>query len=357
IITGMGATAIALYMPGYHTPPLSANPLESIHHPLEVLKFVVTYLASSWDPNGPGASNFPSAAESLTLLAIAGAVAGSLSCLRNWKRPSPLRTFLYTDMLFVLGTAILTALGRLNLGYAEAASSRYQTFALVFWACLAILGATYLNEIGAGWRAIAAAQIGLLVILLGTPYRYRGIEQLFANRKTTLFAGYEDLARGRLDSPAIKKLFPLPKRLPGYLAILRAHNAEPRLGLPELLPADMNMSAYQIAPANACQGYVEHTAFDDRSGYGVAGGWTWDSEDGRPPQRVIVASAASGSIVGWNWLLVSRPDVSKIPGIKSNLTGWNISFHANGPGPYSVFGLLGHDHLACQVGHPFTLHN
>ncbi|MGH9620103.1 MAG: hypothetical protein ACRD45_10415 [Bryobacteraceae bacterium] len=356
MIFGNGVLAVALYMPGYHTPPLSANPLDSIHHPVEVLKFVVTYLASSWDPNGPSASNFPSPAESLTMLAMAIAVLGALACLRNWKRPSPLRAFLYADMLFVLGTAFLTALGRLNFGYAEAASSRYQIFALAFWASLAILGATYLNEMKAGWRAMAAAQIGVLAILLGTPYRYSGIEHLFANRKNELFAGYEDLVLGHLHSPSIDKLFSLPKRLPGYLAILREYHAEPSLGMPELLPADMNMDSYHVAPASACQGYIEHTAFDTQKGYGVAGGWTWDNEDHRPPQRMLVASVATGSIAGRNWLLISRPDVSKIPGINSNMTGWNVSFHANGDGPYQVFAILGHNHLVCRIGKPFTLH-
>lgn len=349
IVLGMGVLAIALYIPGYHMAPGPARPLD-------VLKFVVTYLASSWDPSAPNPSNFPNIAESATLLAIGVVLAGSASCLRNWKKPNPLRAFLYADMLFVLGAATLTALGRLNFGYAEAVSSRYQEFALAFWASLAILGATYLTEMSAGWRAMAAAQIVVLAFLLGTPYRYSGIEQSFANRKAALYAGYEDLALGHLDSPAIKKLFPLPQQLPGYLAILREYNAEPRLGIPELLPADMNMDSYRIARSGACQGYMEHAAWDPRSsGYGVAGGWAWDNADHRPAQRAIVAVVATGKIVGWNWPLVSRPDVEQIPGIKSKMTGWNVSFHADGPGPYAVYALLGHDRLACPIGKPFTL--
>jgi hypothetical protein len=355
ITAAAGAAAIALYVPGYHTPPLHASPLVSIQDPIGILKYVVTYLASSWDPQLPSASNFPSVFESLTLVAIAAAIVGALSCLRDWKRPAPLRLFLYTDMLFVLGTATITALGRLNFGYGEAASSRYQAFALVFWACLGILGATYLNRIGAGWRVIATAQTALLVLLLATPTRYDGLVQIFALRKASLFSGYEDLARGDLSSPAIKKLFSVPQWLPGYLEILRAHHAEPRLGLPELLAN--NMSAYHITPASACDDHLDRTAFDGPRGYAVAGGWAWDAEDRQPPQRVVVASVATGAIDGWNWPLVPRPDVPKnIPRITSDATGWNVSFHANGTGPYSVFALFGHDHLACQVGQPFTLH-
>jgi hypothetical protein len=355
LILGVAAAAIAAYFPGYHTPPLHAHPTASVQHPLELLKFMVTYLASSWDIHLPNTSAFPLPSESLTFLAIVGTVTGFLSCLRRQEtRAFALRTFLFTNMVFILGTALVTALGRLNFGYVEATSSRYQTFALVFWACAAVWGAILLNELWAHWRVVAATQVFVLALLLGTPPRYYALEQIFALRKAELFSGYEDLARGDLKSPAIPKLFSIPQRLPGYLQILRAYGAEPRLGTPELLEA--NIRSYHITPAAACTGHVDRAAYDGPPGYAVTGGWAWNLLDHKAPQRMVVVSKTTGTIAGWNWPSVPRPDVTKInPNVNADVIGFNISFHANGPGPYAVYALFGHDHLACQIGSDFLL--
>jgi len=355
LILGVAAAAIAVYFPGYHTPPLHAHPTASMQNPLGLLKFMVTYLASSWDIHLPNASAFPLPSESLTFLVVIGAVAGALSCLREQEtRVLAFRTFLFTNMLFIVGTALMTALGRLNFGYVEATSSRYQTFALVFWACAAVWGATRLNELRTHWRVVAAAQAFVLVLLLGTPPRYYALERIFALRKAELFSGYEDLARGDLKSPAIPKLFFIPQWLPGYLQILRAHGAEPRLGMPELLEA--NIRSYHITAPSACTGHIDRTAYDGPPGYAVAGGWAWDLLDHKAPPRMIVVSQTTGAIAGWNWPSVNRPDVMKVnPNVKVSTIGFNISFHANGPGPYAVYALFGHDHLACQIGSDFLL--
>ena len=379
LILGVAAAAIAVYFPGYHTPPLHAHPTASLQNPLGLLKFTVTYLASSWDIHLPNASAFPLPSESLTFLVVIGAVAGALSCLRKQDtRVLALRTFLFTNMLFIVGTALMTALGRLNFGYVEATSSRYQTFALVFWACAAVWGATRLNELRTHWRAVAAAQAFVLVLLLGTPPRYYALEQTFALRKAELFFGYQDLTRADLKSPALTKLFFAPQLLPGYLQILRAFGAEPRIGLncnscmtdylkilrtygmgPEPAktePLEANIHSYRITPAPACTGHLDRTAYDGPPGYAVAGGWAWDLLDHKAPPRVIVVSRTTGAIAGWNWPSVNRPDVMKVnPNVKVSTIGFNISFHANGPGPYAVYALLGHDHLACQIGSDFLL--
>jgi hypothetical protein len=46
---------------------------------------------------------------------------------------------LYGQAAFLLATAIVIALGRVDFGAGQASSSRYQTPAMLFWACLVSL--------------------------------------------------------------------------------------------------------------------------------------------------------------------------------------------------------------------------
>lgn len=353
ILLAAGAAAIALYTVGYHSPSKESNPLASIQEPGAVLKYVVTYLASSWEAGLPNYSKFPTVFESLTVVAILGAFGGFFSCLRNWKRPAPLRAFLYVNMLFIVGTATLTALGRLKYGYGQATSSRYETFALVFWACWAVLGASYLGELRINWRRVAAAQIVILALLLAASSRYGDVEQLFVAREAGMIQGFDALISGDVNNSALLNLYPFPDRLPGYLAILRKHRAGPSSFVPKI--SGPNIGAYRLVSASDCAGHIDRFAMAGSSGYAVAGGWAWNTKDQRLFKRIIVVSP-DGAILSGTTAFTPRPDVpANMPQVTSNTTGWAISFRDSGTGPYSVYGLLGHDRLACPIGKPFTL--
>lgn len=354
IALGACIAGVAIYMVGYHSPANESNPLAAIHNPGAVVKYVITYLASSWDKALPNYSGFPTVFESLTVCAIIGAIFGAFSCLRNWRKPAPLRAFLYTNMLFVLGTATLTALGGLNYGYHQAISSRYQTFALLFWACWAMLAATHLGEVHVHWRRIAAAQALVLALLLAACSRFGGVERLFVAREAGMIEGYDALASGDVNNSALLNLFAQPDRLPGYLAILREYGAGPPSYVPMI--SGPNIGAYNLIAASECLGHIDRFALDGPSGYAVAGGWAWNAKDQRPFDRIVIASSRGAFLSGTS-VYSPRADVpANTPQVTSNTTGWNISFRAPGPGPYTVFGLLGHDQLACQIGKPFTLH-
>jgi hypothetical protein len=354
IVLACGIVAITAYMAGYHSPPYHSNPADSLQHPAEVLKYVITYLGSSWDGEIPNQLSFPAVSESLTFLAIIAVLTGAASCLRKWRTPSPLRSFLYTNAVFIVGSAVLTAFGRLKFGYEEAAVSRYQLFALIFWACLAALGASYLSETRPNWRWIAAAQTGVLVLLIASGSRYSDMAQPFFARKSNLLQAYDALRSGDLSNPVLLKMYHHPNMLPEYLAILRAHRAQPAYTVPEKLEA--NMSQYHVLPEDACLGYVDRAAREGGPGYAVAGGWAWDLKYESLPERIVVADP-TGAIEGWTQPGGRRPDVRRdIPRVKSDSAGWNLSFHTDGPGPYCVYALLGHNHSACRIGKEFTLH-
>ncbi len=134
----VAALAIAVYFVGYKSPSPPGAIAQALRHPGQVFHFIVTYLGRSWDPQLPNASAWPSVSESLTAIAIVGTIVSSVWCLWKPRAFSPLQIALLGEMLFVLGTAASTALGRMQFGGLQGATAiRYQTPALIFWVSLA----------------------------------------------------------------------------------------------------------------------------------------------------------------------------------------------------------------------------
>ncbi|HEX4232641.1 MAG TPA: hypothetical protein VHZ07_28530 [Bryobacteraceae bacterium] len=128
-ITGLVFTA---YFWGWFTPDGHSDPLESLQHPVEMVHYVLCYLGGSWAIFGIG----PAFA-----LGGVGAAIGVIALVKMWTARQSLRTldiFIAVTILGSIGTAFETALGRLDFGLGQAASSRYQTVALVYWAALAM---------------------------------------------------------------------------------------------------------------------------------------------------------------------------------------------------------------------------
>ena len=77
-----------------------------------------------------------------TLIGIVGLAAAFFVLFRfRSYLPSgrPFPVLLVLILVFCLGTAFITSLGRLNFGIRQAFASRYHTFALLFWCCLGLL--------------------------------------------------------------------------------------------------------------------------------------------------------------------------------------------------------------------------
>jgi hypothetical protein len=83
---------------------------------------------------------------------------------------------LVTEGLFLLGTALMTASGRVTLGVGQAGSSRYQTPAMLFWATLAALCLLWVEQQKP--RFLPALQMAILVPVLlsglAAPSIYKG---------------------------------------------------------------------------------------------------------------------------------------------------------------------------------------
>lgn len=122
--------------------------------PLVLLHYVVAYVGN------------PLGALGLKAATLAGAIALALLAwfmvlVRDFdQKDRPAIAFLLAVCALALGTALLTALGRLQLGLAYAVSSRYSALVEPMWAALLLMGLLWLNrQRGAGARRLAAARM------------------------------------------------------------------------------------------------------------------------------------------------------------------------------------------------------
>ncbi len=174
LIAGIGLASVVIYFWGYHSPGgVLSSPWESIRSPFAIGSYVVTYFATSWDSLLRPGSVGVAASVSLTILAMVIAIVTVVRelCLRR-SAPDLLRTFLAAIMFFTISVAVITSLGRLNFGAAQAAGSRYQCVALLFWAAFATLILTWATGRHARNLVLAGVQAGLLVLMVASAGRF-----------------------------------------------------------------------------------------------------------------------------------------------------------------------------------------
>jgi hypothetical protein len=167
---GLALATAGVYSIGYVRTSLHAPPLESLMHPQAVMMYVGAYVGGPF--SSLRAFGGLEAVASLGWAVVALLTWETVAVLRA-RDPALLRASSpwIAVAAFALGTAVLTALGRLNFGPEQALSPRYVTFAV--------------------WVPVAVVMLGWL---LGAPRVGRRYPLLFA----TLAAGVVVLASSSL---------------------------------------------------------------------------------------------------------------------------------------------------------------
>jgi hypothetical protein len=225
IIAAVASAAVAAYLIGYESPDPPHALTDALRRPLDLLKFVLTYLGSSWDAHLPNESRWPVVAESLGFIAIVTTLVYAIRSVRRQPLCSPLQVFLIGNLLFGAGTATMTAVGRLRFGVSMALASRYQTPALIFWGSLAALVAVTVN-----WttpRRLLSAQTILLVLMLAEAGRWRPIAHSAAVRQLQLEEAWNAVVHDRFSDPAAARLFYSLDMLRGFVPYMRQHHWGP----------------------------------------------------------------------------------------------------------------------------------
>ncbi len=133
IVAASGAVLVILALCYFHGYQVAADqtPLAlSLQHPLRLLSYTAIYIGNFLEPD----------LRTARLLGLWGlvAMAGAAWTVVLRRDTDPVRMALFGIMLFTVGTALLTGLGRLGMGLDQAFSSRYGTGAAAFWSAILI---------------------------------------------------------------------------------------------------------------------------------------------------------------------------------------------------------------------------
>jgi len=332
LIGGMGTAAVAMFFWGYHFPGGAlGSPWESIGRPLDIGRYVITYFATTWDSLlAPGSAGFV-VSESFTIFAIAIAIATVVRhlCLRR-STPDLLCTFLAAILLFTVSAAVITSLGRLKFGVAQAAGSRYQCVALLFWAAVATVILTWVAGRHPRNLVLSGVQAGLLILITASAVRFNSYERIAAGRQIRIGRAYVAVIRNPADQAAASVLNPAVALVPVWCAYLRSHHLGPdpreledRLPRPSGPAPISNWAGYTVVREDGCLGYLDGLEPGvQEPGVVVATGWAWDHEARRPPRKIVFA-LPDGRVVGFGKMTIPREDVgAAIKDVTSINTGW-----------------------------------
>ncbi len=308
-IAAAAGVACFAYFHGYHSPPDSSNPLQTIRQPARVLNYVVALLSFSWDDSPGSAITWPRLSQSAALIAILVSVAGAIRCFRS-RECSRLHLFVFSNLAFTLATAVITALGRLRFGYAQATASRYQSIALVFWASIGLLLASYAHRLP--MRAVRWFQAAVIILLMSTIYRWSGVQTIALEHQAALKTGWVALSRHLMNDPAVLHLFPEADPLRQWFDFMQSNHLGPKLAGPtpatiEEMPSRVKLSGFAYRP-DSCDGRVDQVVQSTEYSFFLTG-WAYDFQYGTSDVQIAVASP-QGKALG---LLPSTYNVLTFP--------------------------------------------
>ena len=349
VLCAVTVVAIAIYLPGYKNPGQTANPVASLLKPGLLIEYLTIYFGSVW-------GKLSSALEGA--FAIAG-IAGSIFLfVRELLRPKP-RPFPFAVLLlcmFLLATGFITALGRINFPLVQAASSRYQTAALLFWVLLAIYA--FDAFVPKGQRPLLMAVAGVLglssIILPSFAQALRDAETMADRVNAGALPIYSDVKDyGEIQKLVVSADLVFQDR-PFLMEHETAFYADPRF---KMLGKPVHQ-VFQTAAKNRCVGYVD-TARENASA-GFPGwelkGWAWDGAKSQVVESIVTATA-DGTILGSGVANLSRPD---LPINVKAVTDPNAGFRAyvRGPGTMPmvwIYGVVDGGKYVCPVAVPTPL--
>ncbi len=226
VVGAVAALGIGAFLIGFDPQCPPGTYSRAFSHPLELLKFGLTYLGNSWSDGLLNKSAWPTCTESLTLLSIAVTLFLAIQCLRRRRQFSLLQVFLLGNLLFGLGTVAMTAIGRHRFGLQMAVSSRYQTPALIYWGCLIALVAVSVPQITQ--RRLLVGQVCVLILMMSAAGRWAEIAHQSAERQFRLGQAWNAALEDKFNDPAAASLFYSTDMVKPFVRYLRQHGWGPQ---------------------------------------------------------------------------------------------------------------------------------
>lgn len=209
VLAALSAASIATYLHGYVPGPNATGIGQALAtHPLKAAAYVVLYVGGPFFHlfGGSGLGRVAASLAGLGLLAAAARLAWRE--VRSRPRDS-LRVALLCFVAFVVGSAVVTAAGRVGYGLSQALADRYATPALMAWATIAVLCAPALPAARHADRTDAPMRWAAALVLLLLVFQVRALvrpHEAFADREVGALA----LALGVRDPASIGTVYPDP---------------------------------------------------------------------------------------------------------------------------------------------------
>lgn len=292
--------SIVLYVAGYHSPAYHSDPLQSIRQPGRIFEFLLAYFGHCL----------------ATYTSFEGTVAVLLTVLAGWAlwvllRSDDTRTVglgLASAMAFALGTAIMTALGRLKFGAVQGEASRYQTGVMLYWGCAfaaLILAAWKLRS----WRDVLTLN-GLAVALIVLPNaEIKPLFEVLEQRAALLSLIGESLDQGVQDPATQTNMVVEPSAV--RIAVLYMHRIGELAG-----PAPTRVSNTILEShnrnASACKGGFDSLVPVDRFYSGPkelrAEGWAMNRKSPHPPSLFVIGDQ-DGKVLATSRFHIAKLDI------------------------------------------------
>ncbi len=344
LIAAAATLAVAAYFWNFHpSHQQSAQVRQALHQPLALLSYIDLYFAATWNTLLP-----PHSAPSVAARILAAcALLIALLSFRSWR--DRFRTFLAAILLFAISAACITSAGRLTFGVAQAAASRYQCVALLFWSAL---GALLVHWAAARTpRYLAAVQALLLLLMFSAVPRFPAFQRIAEGRRDRLNAAYLALIRDPNDAAAAVALNPTARLMPPWLEYLRRNRLGPSpSGLASRFPVIPDSTSYTPVPAARCTGWID--GFEPGvhpPGTAVLTGWAWDRLAAAPPLKIWIATPA-GLAAGTGEMRIPREDVpGVVPEVIDINNGWEGAVAVPPATRLRAYAILNDGRSACPL--------
>lgn len=303
-----GGITTGLYLYHYVRPERVGAPvIATLGKPLALLEYCAGYLTSSWLHGDArvlvqiaGTNGHKRQLIAFAALAVLAILAALLQPGRSYVRIfRPFAVQLVFTIFFCGGTVFITAIGRVHYGIEEAATSRYQTVALLFWCSLGLLwlGTAFFGRSRRAYSFPVAQLLLLVIFVRGAILAKNPLSQArahgFSQKAATaaLIAGVNDPAMLRLidyEPETLSKT--VPYIMANRLAVFSG-GASSELG-------KSLKSVFPLARPDDCAGSLESVVvIDSPSGPGLRIlGWALDRKHRHSASTVVVT--ANGIIAG-----------------------------------------------------------
>jgi hypothetical protein len=356
---------LVIYLRGYQALPNHEDPIHALRHLDQVVVFTLTYLGTPIVANVGSVLYHAFVPLEPRLYGSLAIGAGLVGCvITAWygyqmmRRPREFGAAHYAllaTMAFVVGTAFVTALGRINFSIQQATASKYGTPVLIFWAAafLLIWKARSLTWSWVGTRIPIFATLLLLALVVGqaglsaTAREWRGRELWV---KTALLAGANDL-------DAFKPpIYFFPEQIADIGRALREERLSP-FNQPWAMWRGTPLEGHvAIAGPSRCIGWFDTiepipvAAKASKTAAWRVLGWAWDVERQSAIEKIVLVDNV-GQVVGFALSRLYRPDVvAHETRVTDHLTGWAGHVVITGGGEIRAYGLVDHDQSACLLG-------